>query len=83
MITHLALCEGSNPGALPPPTSPCNPFSVRSAGHEKRRFPGAFEVNLLTARGQRRKKSALWGPDVSGPVDWRDLVRFLKAATIQ
>ena len=67
--------DGSNPGALPPPTSLRVRLSDESGGQESHRFCGFFPNHLLTDAAGKRPKVALRRPILSEAVDLPDLER--------
>ena len=78
-----SLGDGSNPGALPPPTPSRVRLSAEGYGTEIPRFPGAFAQHLLTGQTREGEKVALQRQILSEAVDLADLVRISEALHLQ
>ncbi len=77
------MCECSNPGALPPPTSLRVTLSIESRWTGTPRFPKAFPKHVLTGQARKGPKVALPSAILSEPVDLSDLVRTAEAVHLQ
>ena len=75
--------DGSNPGALPPPTPPRVRLSAEGHCMEIPRYSGTFPKHLLTGQTREGPKVALWKPILSEAVDLADLVRIPEALHLQ